>query len=132
LALPWLRELAPALLAMAFPCVFAGIAALVTGLVGALKWLVVGSYRPRVEPMWSFFVWRTELITALYENVAVPWLLRWLTGTPLLGPVLRLFGTRIGPRVYMDTTFVTEFDLVRVGSNAMIGGLTSLQTHLFD
>ena len=94
-------------------------------------WLL-GRYRARVEPMWSFFVWRTELITALYENVAVPFLLRWFTGTPLLAPLLRLFGARIGPRVFLDTTYLTEFDLVRVGPDAMIGAGTSLQTHLFE
>ena len=32
----------------------------------------------------------------------------------------------------METTYVTEFDLVRVGDDAMIGGTTSLQTHLFE
>ena len=80
--------------------------------MAGLKWLVVGRYRPRVEPLWSHFVWRTELITALYENVAVPGVLRWLTGTPLAAPLLRLFGARIGRRVYLETTYLTEFDLV--------------------
>ena len=67
-------------------------------MTAALKWLVVGRYRPRVEPQWSHFVWRTELITGLYENVAVPWVLHWLAGTPLMAPALRLFGARIGRR----------------------------------
>ena len=114
------------------PIVYMGSAMLVTGLVAALKWLIIGRYRPRVEPLWSNFVWRTELITGLYESVAVPFLIRWLTGTPLLAPILRLFGAKIGRRVYMDTTFLTEFDLVRVGDDAAIGSLTSLQTHLFE
>jgi non-ribosomal peptide synthetase-like protein len=47
-------------------------------------------------------------------------------------PLLRLFGAHIGTRVYMETTFVTEFDLVRVGPDAMIAGVTSLQTHLVE
>ncbi|MBW4590337.1 amino acid adenylation domain-containing protein [Aetokthonos hydrillicola Thurmond2011] len=114
------------------PFLYIGSAFLVTGLVAALKWLIIGRYRPRVEPLWSNFVWRTELITGLYETVAVPFLIRWLTGTPLLAPSLRLFGAKIGRRVYMDTTFLTEFDLVRVGDDAAIGSLTSLQTHLFE
>ena len=61
----------------------------------------MGRYRPRVEPKWSHFVWRTELITGLYENVAVPWLLHWLAGTPFHARGLRLFGARIGRRVYL-------------------------------
>ena len=35
----------------------------------ALKWLFVGRYRPRIEPLWSHFVRRTEFVIALYETV---------------------------------------------------------------
>ena len=114
------------------PTLYLGSALLVTLTIAGLKWLVVGRYRPRVEPLWSHFVWRTELITGLYESAAVPVLLAWLAGTPWLAPLLRLFGARIGRRVYLDTTFLTEFDLVRVGDDAAIGHSTSLQTHLFE
>lgn len=100
--------------------------------VAALKWLVVGRYVPHVAPMWSHFVWRSEFITALYESAAVPGFLGGFTGTPFFGPLLRLLGARIGRRVYMETTFLTEFDLVRVADDAMIGATTSLQTHLFE
>jgi non-ribosomal peptide synthetase-like protein len=100
--------------------------------IAGLKWLVVGRYRPRVAPMWSHFVWRSEFITALYESAAVPGFLGGFTGTPFFGPLLRLLGARIGRRVYMETTYLTEFDLVRVADDAMVGGTTSLQTHLFE
>jgi non-ribosomal peptide synthetase-like protein len=120
------------LLVLSLPAVYLAIAALATVVVAALKWGVMGRYRPRVAPQWSHFVWRSELITGLYENVAVVWLVGWLGGTPLMGPALRLFGTRIGRRVYMDTSFVTEFDLVRVGDDAALGTQAALQTHLFE
>lgn len=107
-----------------------GLAA--TLIVVSLKWLIVGRYRPRVEPLWSVFVRRSELITALYETVAVPSLVGSLTGTPWIAPILRLFGARIGRRAWLDTTFLTEFDLVQVGDDAAVGGTTSLQTHLFE
>jgi non-ribosomal peptide synthetase-like protein len=45
---------------------------------------------------------------------------------------LRLFGVKIGRRVWFDTTYVTEFDLVEVGDDAAVGDTTSLQTHLFE
>jgi non-ribosomal peptide synthetase-like protein len=120
------------LLILILPLLFFGAGGLVTGVVAALKWLVVGRYRPRVEPQWSHFVWRTELITGLYENVAIPWLHLWLAGTPLMAPALRLLGARIGRRVFMETTYLTEFDLVHVGDDAAVGGQASLQTHLFE
>lgn len=125
-------RLSTAMLVAIAPILYFTSALVVTLLVVALKWLVVGRYRPRIEPLWSFFVWRSELITGLYESVAVPLLLTWFTGTPLLSVMLRWFGVRIGRRVYIETTFVTEFDLVRVEDDAIIGILTSLQTHLFE
>jgi non-ribosomal peptide synthetase-like protein len=119
-------------LILALPAVYVSTGLLITMAVAALKWLVMGRYRPRVEPQWSHFVWRTELITGLYENAAVPWLLHWLAGTPLMAPALRLFGARIGRRVYLETSFLTEFDLVRVGDDAAVSGQAALQTHLFE
>ena len=100
--------------------------------VVALKWLLVGRYRPRVEPLWALFVRRSELVTGLYESVAVPTLVGMLTGTPWIAPVLRLFGARIGRRVCLQTTYLTEFDLVDVGDDACVGASASLQTHLFE
>jgi non-ribosomal peptide synthetase-like protein len=101
-------------------------------LVAALKWVLVGRYRSRVEPLWSGFVRRTEFVTGIYEAAAVPVLLAALTGTPILGPLLRVFGAKIGRRTLIDTTYLTEFDLVRVGDDVAIGTAASLQTHLFE
>ncbi|WP_234376907.1 Pls/PosA family non-ribosomal peptide synthetase [Streptomyces sp. TP-A0356] len=97
-----------------------------------LKWLVIGRYRPRVEPLWSVWVRRTELITGLYENLVVPLVMNLVIGSPWAVLVLRLFGARIGRRVWLSTTYLTEFDLVRVGDDAAVGEVTSLQTHLFE
>jgi non-ribosomal peptide synthetase-like protein len=126
------EQLPAPLLIVALPGIYLASALLVTLLVAGLKWLIVGRYRPRVEPAWSHFVWRTELITGLFESAVVPSLVDWLTGTPLMAPTLRLFGVRIGRRVYMETTYLTEFDLVHVGDDAAVGRGTSLQTHLFE
>jgi non-ribosomal peptide synthetase-like protein len=122
----------PLALLLLLPLVMVGIGLASTLLVVLLKWLIVGKYRTRVEPLWSVFVRRSELITGLYESVAVPAMLNWLTGTPWVAPLMRLFGIKIGKRVWMATTFITEFDLVHIGDDASIGGSTSLQTHLFE
>ncbi|CCB71675.1 Non-ribosomal peptide synthetase modules (plasmid) [Streptantibioticus cattleyicolor NRRL 8057 = DSM 46488] len=105
---------------------------LVIACCALLKWLVVGGYRARVEPLWSWFVRRTEFVTGLYEAAAVPAGLGLLTGTPFLPVALRGFGARIGRRVWLGTTYLTEFDLVRVGDDAAVGFAVSLQTHLFE
>jgi non-ribosomal peptide synthetase-like protein len=108
----------------------AGLMVVVT--VAALKWVIVGRYRTRVEPLWSMFVRRTELVTGLYESAAVLALLAGLTGTPMLGVLLRLFGARVGSRSCLATTHLTEFDLVRLGEDVTVGAGSSLQTHLFE
>ncbi len=117
---------------LAMPAVYLSAAAAATLLVAAFKWAVVGRYRPRVEPLWAPFVRHSELITGLYESFTVPALAALATGTPWLAAVLRLFGAQVGKRVYCETTFLTEFDLVRVGDDASIGRAASLQTHLFE
>ncbi|MFB7663675.1 Pls/PosA family non-ribosomal peptide synthetase [Kitasatospora sp. NPDC056138] len=114
------------------PALLLGAGVLATLVVVLLKWLVIGRYRPRVEPLWGIWVRRTELITGLFEGLVVPGLLGSLTGTPLMAWVMRLFGARIGRRVWLNTTYLTEFDLVEVADDAAVGEFTSLQTHLFE
>ncbi|WP_432533457.1 Pls/PosA family non-ribosomal peptide synthetase [Kineococcus arenarius] len=117
---------------VAAPAAFLGAGLVVVCAVAGFKWLAVGRYRPRVEPLWNPFVRWSELATGLYEAAAVPALLQPLAGTPMLGPLLRLFGTHVGRRTYIDTTYLTEFDLVHIGDDACIGSGVSLQTHLFE
>lgn len=100
--------------------------------VVALKWLVIGRYRQTTQPLWSTFVWRTELVTATYEYLAVYNLLLPLRGTPWLPAYLRLLGCKIGKRCYFDTTDITEFDLVTVGDDVCINDFGGIQTHLFE
>ena len=116
----------------AFPLLYLGFCLAAGGFVVLLKWLVIGRYEPIVRPLWSFFVWRTELVTSTYENLAVPLLLEPLKGTPYINLYLRLMGCRIGRRAYIDTTDITEFDLVRIGDDAALNEGAGLQTHLFE
>jgi non-ribosomal peptide synthetase-like protein len=43
--------------------------------VASVKWTLMGRYKPTVAPLWSHFVWFTEMVTAFYEYLAVPLLL---------------------------------------------------------
>ncbi|MEJ2885891.1 Pls/PosA family non-ribosomal peptide synthetase [Actinomycetospora aeridis] len=129
LAATTLGVLAAVLLA---PVVLAASALAVVLAVVALKWLVVGRYRPRTEPLWDLFVRRTEFVTGVWEGAAVPVAAGALVGTPMLPWVLRLLGADLGRRTWIGTTHLTEFDLVHVGDDAAIGRGVSLQTHLFE
>jgi non-ribosomal peptide synthetase-like protein len=123
----WGREV-PFALAIA-GCLF-GLASYLV--VVLLKWLLIGHYRPSARPMWTPFVWRSEAITNLYESLAVPNLLNTLLGTPMLPWALALLGVRIGRRVWLNTTDITEFDCVSIGDEAELNAFCGPQTHLFE
>ena len=101
-------------------------------LVLLLKWLLIGRYRPHSAPMWTPFVWFSEAVTNLYEAIAVPNFVDMLRGTPMIVPVLRLLGVKIGKGVYIDTTDFTEFDCAEIGDQAEINAWSGPQTHLFE
>jgi non-ribosomal peptide synthetase-like protein len=115
-----------------FPLLYfkAGLLAALT--MVAFKWLLMGRYRPCERPLWSPFVWRTEAVTALLDSFASPFFLDLLAGTPFICWFFRLLGAKIGRRVYLDTTELTEFDLVHIGDDVAINHDCTLQTHLFE
>ncbi len=97
-----------------------------------LKFSLIGTYKPCVNPLWSSFVWKTEFVTGIYENLLGDHILTPMAGTPLLPIVMRLFGCRIGKKVFLDTVFISEFDLVRIGREAAVNYNSTMQTHLFE
>ena len=98
----------------------------------AVKWLMMGVYRPTAKPMWSWWALRTEAVAVMYWGLAGKVLLDHLRGTPFLPWVLWLYGARFGKGVFMDTTDITEFDCIDVGDFCAINSLSALQTHLYE
>lgn len=58
----------------------------------AIKYLLVGKYRVRTAPLWSSFVWCSELITSNYENITVALFLSWFTVSTVYVFFMRFFG----------------------------------------
>ncbi len=98
----------------------------------AVKWLMMGAYKPTVKPMWSWWALRTEAVAVMYWGMAGKVLLDHLRGTPMLPWALKLFGCKFGRGVFMDSTDITEFDCVEVGDFAAVNGMAALQTHLYE
>ena len=107
-----------------------GLAAALLAIVA--KWALIWRYRPCEKPLWSTYVWRNELLNALHEHLAEPFLVGALTGTPFVCWYFRLLGARIGRRVYMETTDLSEFDLATIGDEAALNADCTIQTHLFE
>jgi non-ribosomal peptide synthetase-like protein len=115
-----------------FPFLYLSAAILGTLVTALFKWIIIGKYKPAKKPLWSTYVWRSELVTGLYENFLVLFFLNVLTGTPLLKYPLRLLGCEIGKKVCLYTTQITEFDLVKIAANSALNDNCTLQTHLFE
>lgn len=115
-----------------FPPLYVGCGLTAALTTVAAKWLLVGRYRAGEKPLWCTFVWRNELINALHIHFAEPFLVGPLSGTPFLCWYFRLLGARIGKRVYMETSDLSEFDLVSVGDEATLNADCTVQTHLFE
>jgi len=115
-----------------FPFLYIGAGALGIIVTALLKWIIIGRYQPAKKPLWSNYVWRSELITGIYENFLVLFFLNILTGTPFIKYPLRLLGCKIGKGVCLYTTQITEFDLIKIGDNSVLNDNCTLQTHLFE
>jgi non-ribosomal peptide synthetase-like protein len=98
----------------------------------AAKKILIGTYKKSNYPLWSWFVWKNELINALCESLVYPLFVSMLIGTPFASWFFRLMGCKIGKKVYLETTEITEFDLVTIGDNACINYSGTIQTHLFE
>ncbi|PPK70562.1 amino acid adenylation domain-containing protein [Actinokineospora auranticolor] len=95
------------------------------------KWALVGRFSTVNHPLWSSFVWRNELADTFVEMLGVPWFAAWSHGTPLLNTWLRGLGARIGRGAWVETYWLPEADLVRLGDGATVNRGCVLQTHLF-
>ncbi|MEH1123115.1 Pls/PosA family non-ribosomal peptide synthetase [Micromonospora sp. CPCC 206061] len=111
--------------------VLLGAGVLAAATATAMKWLLVGRFRASDRPLWDSFVWRNELADTFVEVLAVPWLVPAATGTPVLTGWLRTMGAKIGRGVWLETYWLPEFDLVRLGDGATVNRGCVVQTHLF-
>jgi non-ribosomal peptide synthetase-like protein len=88
----------------------------------AIKWLVIGRYKPGRYPVWGFYYFRWWLVTRFQG-------LSWsemFVGTPLMSLYYRAMGAKVGKYCSIDTPYCTAFDLVTIGEDTSIGPETQL------
>lgn len=128
----WLIEMGDLVLAI----LASGVVLLAAGAAAAAfttiaKWLFVGPIRAGEHPLWSSFVWRTEVSDTFTEMVAAPWFANAAAGTPALAMWLRSLGATVGRGVWTDSYWLPEPDLVTLGDGATVNRGCVVQTHLF-
>jgi non-ribosomal peptide synthetase-like protein len=116
--------------------IVSGVVLLVAGAVAAAistaaKWALIGRIKPGEHPLWSGFVWRSEVSDTFTEMVAAPWFAQAAVGTPALVWWLRSLGATIGKGVWCDTYWLPEADLVTLSDASTVNRGCVVQTHLF-
>jgi non-ribosomal peptide synthetase-like protein len=102
------------------------------GVAILLKWILMGKMREAIKPVWSVFIWKYDLIVHLYQQFICPAILEPLLGTPFVPFILRLLGTKIGKRAFIDTREFAEFDLIKIGNDVTLNADCIIQTHLYE
>jgi non-ribosomal peptide synthetase-like protein len=112
-------------------CVMLVAGAAAAGVTTIAKWALVGRMKAVEHPLWSSFVWRTEVSDVFVEMVAAPWFANATAGTPALVWWLRSMGTTIGRGVWCETYWLPEPDLATLRDGSTVNRGCVVQTHLF-
>ncbi len=113
------------------PFLTIGLAVAAVLFVVVLKWVVMGTFRPVIKPLWCHYVWLNEMVNGAYEFIMAP-VTSILFGTPFAGIPLRLIGCKVGRHCYIASNLFSEWDLVEIGNYAAVNEGVILQTHLFE
>ena len=126
------HAVSPAVAVAVMPLLYAALCLLAMIVVFTFKKLLIGTYRPTVQPLWSRYVWNTETFSVILHDFGDPIFGLALQGTPFHAAFLRLLGARIGRRAFLDTLDLTESDLITLGDDVAINFNAPLQAHLFE
>jgi non-ribosomal peptide synthetase-like protein len=121
----------PGIMLAAAPLLGTGLAALAVAAVVALKWMVMGKFKPVIVPLWCPYVWLNEMVNGAYETMMAP-VVSLCFGTPFAAWLLRLLGCRIGRYNFIATSLFSEFDLVQIGDFVALNSGAVIQNHLFE
>jgi len=83
----------------------------------ALKWLVIGRFKPGRYPLWSFYYFRWWVVTRFQ---ALSWS-DMFAGTPLMNIYLRAMGAKIGADTSLSTSLFGAYDVISIGHGSSIG-----------
>ncbi|WP_433913750.1 Pls/PosA family non-ribosomal peptide synthetase [Brevibacterium litoralis] len=113
------------------PLVLMAAGFLAAGTAVVTKWLFSGRIGTDDHPLWSSFVWRTEVADCFVELIAAPWFARPAAGTPALVWYLRAMGSKLGHGVWCESYWLPEADLVHLEDGSTVNRGCVVQTHLF-
>lgn len=83
----------------------------------AMKWMVVGRYKPGRYPVWGSYYLRWW-VARMFQKLS--WA-EMFHGTPLMSIYWRAMGARVGRNVTIGTSHCVAFDVISIGDNTSIG-----------
>lgn len=101
------------------------------GILVAMKWIILGRLKPLTKPIWDIINWKNDIIEFSYACFMVVYLVGITAGTPFALWLHRLLGTKVGKRVFSDTSLFSEFDLISIGDDVCLNSDATLQPHLY-
>lgn len=137
--LGWMRGLEASETAMPLPWFLVtaaplwtfGAAAVMCGLLIAMKWALLGRVKPGTHPLWSCWCSRWDFLYVAW-GVFARGTLASLEGTLMLTWYLRLTGMKIGKRVVLGSGFaqVVDPDMLQIDDDATVHAM--FQAHTFE
>jgi non-ribosomal peptide synthetase-like protein len=116
-----------------FPLFELGIILIMTAITIAFKWLLVGRLKEQIKPLWCVFIWKYDIFVHLYDEFLDTPIIEPLIGTPFVAFILRLLGTKIGKRSFINSgKALAEYDLISIGDDVVLNEECILATHLFE
>jgi acetyltransferase-like isoleucine patch superfamily enzyme len=95
-----------------------------------LRWQTPPDAEMRIADMdWALLRWVRYGASIHLARVLAGTLVR---GTPLWSAHLRLYGARLGKRVYVNSLSVTDYNLIECGDDVVIGGDVHLSGHTVE
>ena len=88
----------------------------------AIKWLVVGRYKPGSYPVWGYYYLRWWVATRF---LPLGWP-RMFSGTPIMSLYYRAMGAKVGKNVVIATPICVAFDMISIGDESSIGAETHM------
>jgi serine acetyltransferase len=84
---------------------------------------------PIAELSWPLLIWVRYMVSSHLVRVFAGTLFR---GSPVWTAYLRLNGARLGARVYVNTLFISDHNLLRFGNEVVIGSEVHISGHTIE
>jgi non-ribosomal peptide synthetase-like protein len=94
----------------------------------AMKWLVIGKFKPGRYPLWGVYYFRWWLVQRLLNLTHI----KWYQGSPLMRVYLQALGAKVGQDANISELEIGAVDLVTIGAGTTIGARAKFSNVSFE